>query len=523
MERASIQEKPKELSAPNLRQQDKIAKALLSGDVNVMSQSDVSLSPKERDAFLSKLADGSISNNALKGALLSIRAPYHGEADPREPHSLFAGMSGNRQIRGILADLVKHDLSQRSTLAPHDLGEFITRFPEPLSLEEPLQDLFRRIEKGNTPQKREEYEDAARVLLQTVYGKQYEYAQQIKFLKEEAQKRPAARSSERAQEVSPMEVSEEEAKKMLENLEIHGGDFNGKYLTKEILEKSGLSPKYRVRVGDMDVCLSSQAYDLGGGRPAVVGYIEKDGKMVPRSFYRSNSQGVWRYLPNYELKDGDIKWYGKGYGEESATLPIPLQEFLSSITQFDEQIARVADPKLIFAGTARRVDEGATYFSEVESKEKVLDGSFYPQERGKKVPPEQVSFKNPQQEPDFTKKSGAWEQPTATYGKVTMEVYPSKDGTLSFLFCRDESGRAWISSIEDTESDISSVALRKTWISGGDLTTPAVEYYIPERNIDQTGGYGNPNRRSGSYVDMYENYVSKIPVIQEYLNHLSNL
>ncbi len=35
--------------------------------------------------------------------------------------------------------------------------------------------------------------------------------------------------------------------------------------------------------------------------------------------------------------------------------------------------------------------------------------------------------------------------------------------------------------------------------------------------IDQTGGYGDEANRHKHYVDMYKNYVSKIPLIQEFV------
>jgi hypothetical protein len=82
------------------------------------------------------------------------------------------------------------------------------------------------------------------------------------------------------------------------------------------------------------------------------------------------------------------------------------------------------------------------------------------------------------------------------------------------MFCRDATGRVWIGSIEDN-SEIQSTGLKKSWIEGGDLTTPAFEYKYKE--TDQTGGYGNDKIRNGPYIDMYENYLKKIPVIQEYL------
>src|SRR3989344_3905887 len=82
------------------------------------------------------------------------------------------------------------------------------------------------------------------------------------------------------------------------------------------------------------------------------------------------------------------------------------------------------------------------------------------------------------------------------------------------MFFKDAAGRAWIGGIED-DSETQSTGLKKSWVEGGDLATPAYEYKTGR--TDQTGGYGNDKMRNGSYVDMYDNYLKKIPVIQEYL------
>lgn len=78
------------------------------------------------------------------------------------------------------------------------------------------------------------------------------------------------------------------------------------------------------------------------------------------------------------------------------------------------------------------------------------------------------------------------------------------------MFCRDNYGRAWVGGIED-DSEVQSTGLRKSWIEGGDLATPAFEY--PE----QAGGYENTDLAVHPYVDMFENYLKKIPVIRQYL------
>lgn len=76
---------------------------------------------------------------------------------------------------------------------------------------------------------------------------------------------------------------------------------------KELIQKNNLEPKYKIRAGDQDLYLSKafgseffftnpengkKAY-----QKAVIGYIPKDGKLVPRAFYLSGNENLWRVSP----------------------------------------------------------------------------------------------------------------------------------------------------------------------------------------------------------------------------------
>ncbi len=311
-------------------------------------------------------------------------------------------------------------------------------------------------------------------------------------------------------------LTDTEAERVLEKVEIHGDDYQGKYLTSAILKDEKLFPKYKISLGDSVVWFSSSGYDLENGRVAVVAYVEKEGKVMARSYYRSSSQGVWRYLPDYQMSESGktIQLYGKGYDEQSITLPIILQKALSEITIENKAILTLKrDPLFIFAGTAQKIDkETGDYYREVEVYPKKLEGDFYPEE-GKTLP-EQIVLTE-ENSPDFQKLLTSWQQKTGLYGTILVEVFPSKDGKLKFMFCKDTRGRVWVGGIED-DSETQSTGLKKTWIEGGDLVTPAYEY--KSRDGDQTYGYGDDEDRNGSYVDMFNNYLKKIPVIQEYFN-----
>lgn len=364
--------------------------------------------------------------------------------------------------------------------------------------------------------------------------------------------RPEPEREPRAEFVPPEleEMRLEEGDEILKRAEIRGDEYQGKRLTRELLEQEGLLPRYRIKIGGQFVWLASKAYDMSAvdaGYVGVVGYVEEAGAVVARTFIRSNSQGVWRYLPGYRTDSArKFSRFVKGYDEGSIALPFPLQGALASITGAGKEPVRVADAELVTCGTTAYIthEESATWLSigdprrtpaeraaaqrnlarfwaeqskqppdyaqQVADTPRRLAGNFYAARSDAKVRPEQLAFANPEQTPDFKKLLATWEQASELYrGGITAEVFPSRDGTLHYLFMRDREGRAWVSGVEDPRSPVQSVGLRRAWVAGGDLLTPAFEYG------QQASGYGGMPR--GKYVDMFRNYLSRVPVIREYL------
>lgn len=621
------EQSPKPETMSDKRQQDKIVAVLESGNFDLISESQIDVQDNQREGFLQKVAKGEIDEAKFKELILNIKSPIAYEQDRNNPAELYGSVSGNKQMRGLIAEFARGDFNQRDSLNPKDLAAFLQKYPEPSAFEKDAQGFLDEIEQANSPQKRQEYEASLKEFMHTVYGKRQEYYDQTKLLRTEADAKYPELAKERArtemrlairqetderkveqllkdefvnifedikkrgypvsadilysrdyqelrnrnsiisiaekrigdlrgvydapafmrleeealnkvlgneaqqeksekveelkearQELENFQIEtieDKDAEKILEKVEVHGDDFMGKFLTPEVLKEEGLLPKHKIRIGDSVVWFSSSGYELDEGRVAVVAYVEKEGKVTARSYYRSNSQGVWRYLPDYTMsEDGEINWYGKGHSEESITLPVVMQKALSEITREDIPVLKLKkNPDFIFAGTAQKFGKGGgEYYREIEASPRRLEGGFYA-ERGK-TPPEQIRL-SPEQSPDFSKLLTSWEQKTSVYGQVAVEVFPSKDGALKFMFCKDAAGRVWIGGVEDN-SETQSTGLKKSWIEGGDLATPAFEYKTGR--TDQTGGYGNDRMRKGPYVDMYENYLRKIPVIQEYLN-----
>lgn len=314
-------------------------------------------------------------------------------------------------------------------------------------------------------------------------------------------------------------ISPEEAVNFLRHTSIHGDKFRGRALSVSDIEKENLQPKFKISLSQNQILFSSP-YTLTQGRIAVVGYalpmysgMSKEA-MVTRSFYLSNSGGLWRYMPKYAVKDGKIFFYGKGHAEPSITLPFALQKALAQISSSESPVV-ISDPEMIFAGSARNyanIIEAGTYDREVHQEFTHLGGNFYRNlDDGDRISPEDIKFTEQGDAPDFRKVIDSWEQNSKLYGgNIKVEIFPSKNGKYVYMFCIDKRGRVWIGGIE-MYSSITSVGLRQTWVSGGDLTTPAFEYE------DDSQGYGNTELVSGNYIDMFPDYLSRIPIIQEYL------
>ncbi len=342
---------------------------------------------------------------------------------------------------------------------------------------------------------------------------------------------PAVVNENQVANITISEVSQIEQNQIFGTIAVHGSDWSelnlshraiddetgdhGMTLTKESLQQEGLLPKHKVTLNGVTL-LFSEAYSVDD-YVAFVGYVQQGANaFVARTFYLSQSQGMWRYLPGYSHAPlPGIPRFLKGHSEQSIMLPFPVQYALNQIYQDQPTVKEVDNPYFYFEGTAKNLQaayaDTATYRGEVGENPILLEGNFKSKEG--KVKPQEVTFAHPEKDsPNFDSMLLTWKQKTSLYGDVTAEVYPSKDGRLQFMFCRDSRNRVWIGGIEDATKKITSVGLRDTWIYAGDLVTPAYEYSV------QSDIYGNyDDQKGGRYIDMFENYLQHIPVIQEYM------
>lgn len=281
--------------------------------------------------------------------------------------------------------------------------------------------------------------------------------------------------------------------------------------TKEFLSTQGLEPKTTFECGDTKVHFS-QPYSLGDNRAACVGYVEnKDGGVDIRAFYRSNSQGLWRAASHA----GFNGWIGKGTGEESTNLPIPLQMALHS--QAGQQVKNVPE------NVAKQAFYGSLPVGGNEPPKELEQELHEPQHLGSfelKLPdghgvPGSFRFHSSSDAPNFGSSPNninyTFDHPI--HGKVSANCYTSKGGDCSFMFYRDSNNRSWLAQMEKSNSPLTSWGTRSDPIEHGDLAMPAVEYrqQIPK-------GYAGA-QLTGSYADA-SSYVHKLPLVADFRAHL---
>ncbi|MFC1640467.1 hypothetical protein ACFL2D_00280 [Patescibacteria group bacterium] len=487
---------------------------------------------EEREDFVLRLANGELDDEMferIKTVSNDVAGVNEKQLEEKATR-LSSSDPINVLLRGRVEGLEKLSPGQK-------LAEFVKQFPDPATLEVAEEEFIKQATKGMLdPSVRESFvERQLRPKLEQfkhdVYGRQQVFWEQVKLLRNEGEAliesgadagkdkiafdtEQIARLRQEMRTPQIEQIDQATADLIMGDTRIAGDTFRKEKLSVDALKEAGLGPAHHVQVEGRDVFLSEKPFDLGDGRVGMIAYVKDEKGYVARSFYRSNSHGTWKYLPAFRTnKEGKISRYDKGYGGESITLPIALQKTLSEVMERTDQPVKVKDAEKIFIGTARhRVgsDLESTYYGGMSTQPESIPGT-YDQEDFSMPNPEKMEFENKEQEPDLTVKLAEWSHDTQLYGRVKNEVYPSQDGNLLYVFSSDAVGRTWISSIEK-QSEMTSMGIRKDWVSGEYLTTPAYEYMdtVPYK-------YHNFNDVNGDYIDVFEKFLSKIPIIKKYV------
>ena len=503
---------------PSKRQERKAIASLLYGS-QYIGEPDVRLPDGAEETALEMMSDGRISPKDERNLLLSIKDPiaFHGIDGV---NAKLGNEKHERRILGYAIAGVNGFDNYTSMMGKESITEFIKKYPTPMEFDALGKDLLQRIGEHNTPQKLQEYIGAMTNFKKQIYGKRQEYYDVIKGLHQ----RIEDKSQTESLSIPTLEqISEHESHETIKHTLIDGDSYrhNGKNYTlfPEHLERFGLAPKQKITIDGVEIMLSD-SFECNA-RDSVIAYVKTKDGYKARSYYRSSSQGVWRYMPDYvkdERTGDDIGWYGKSYNEEAMTLPMELQNSLNSISKKGNIKIDGTDPAFLFAGTAKSYDSMDEYLRRKHLGQ--LRGDIY-QEVSKypaiELSPTQSYFKTKPEaltiplnfSPDFSKKLAECEVDTSLYGPLSAKYYLSQNKQLRYCFHEDRFGRAFIGGIE-MNSKITSTGLRSDWALAGDIGTPLYEY------DSQTGGYGDVNDEKGSYQCMWQGYLSKIPLFKAY-------
>lgn len=540
------------------RQRKIIAAFESEAGADAMNASDVIENPYWRGQFLQEIVDGTIDEVAEKNFLLAIPSAMEKRLknetlsriveDP-EAQRAFWNLSGGHMDEEGLRKLSEPDPGGKDYRTPLDFAEFqaayLKQFDKDDQNYKKAKDGVNNLKKILYGEEQIGYYEAFESLKQRAYYDQYrenlenqqndhaKISEQQTMVTSEtmpdfAQPAQSGATNENLRDQQEMlkAIPKAESERLLNQAVVDGdpwersdGTWN---LTPEILKNVGLGPKYETSSNGAHVCLSD-IYELSAGRQAVVGYVSSDQGVKVRTYYKSNSQGMWRYLPDYVRKDdgsGKASWFGKGYDEASVTLPAEMQRSLAQIAE--QGIAHVenqTDPWFVFAGTAKAYNSKQEYGKNFENG--TLLGDYYREVAAQpinsgfetmhdnRISPEQLRVSGGLA-PDFSKEILAYDGVSSLAGKFRAESFRSEDEGLSWTFCSDAKGRAWVGSV-DVKSAPTSIGVGRDWINLSAFETPIYEY------PSQDGGYGDQSDRSGRYVGMWKNYLSKVPIIRDYV------
>lgn len=502
------------------RQERKLMAHILMPESNALAEHDVTISPEAEAAALEKIASDDFARKDLNEILTKIGTPVHKYGSEAVFNSAFAGRDAELML---LAQFSDH-MGEYSSCSAQDVEHFLKEFPSPADYESYAADFLNSMEESSSADIVAQFRQANENLKQSIYGKREEYFKAFKSLERRAYE--SERSAGRSWDI----YDYPETTKMFHDSECEGDmlpmeDGSLQFISKEDLRKNDLYPTFKIEMGDTEIGVS-RPFVIEGHESAIA-YVDNGGKVVQRSIYRSNSQGTWRLLPDYAIKDDGKTWFGKGYSEEEIQLPFKMQAALSEISMGG--MMKLKDEKTatqLFYGTAKRYGTMDDYRDCHEKG--TLRGQIYKEMKNEpavtlgegaisdeKMEPERLAIHG-DHEPNFNALTDTWTMNTGLYGPVEVRCYKSADKQLTYMFCLDSKGHAWIGGVEKN-SKVTSGGINKEWVAAGDYGTPPYDYET------QTDGYGDNSDKpfkDSSYVGMWANYLSKAPVIQRFCHSL---
>ncbi|MBQ3325966.1 hypothetical protein IJG79_02365 [Candidatus Saccharibacteria bacterium] len=488
------------------KQRRKLIQAILNRNPKILGQDDAKLSQEEEIRFYDLVNKSLVKHSDADRIIASIKGPV----DSVGIDAIFAKISASNYERRILAYMSGVGFDNYEHTRPQTINDFLEKYPNPMDFQSAKDDFLAAVKHSNPVEKYGAYLIAMKDFCAHIYGKKQEYDNIAKKLFIEAEEWRVDQDAKRLES------------ELLPHAEIDGDDWKqggqNYKLRPELLLKAGLGPRYELEIGGVQIALSRVF--LVDTYEAAIAYINFGNAVKIRGYYRSNSQGMWRFLADYVGGDGVISWYGVGFNEESLTLPLKIQKQLNEICKKGAFKIPGANTAFFLGGTARRFNSKEEYKQLVANNK--MDSDYYREVNHqpavdfgvlstKKHPPESIDVDNGNA-PNFHTQLDHYRMETRMYGTVTVRQFASNNDNLRYTIFEIGEGnnrRAWIGGIE-VNAPITSTGLKSEWVSSGDICTPLLEYQT------MTGGYGNPAGRTDGYEDMWE-YIRRMPIIKRFL------
>ncbi|MBU1291946.1 hypothetical protein KKH07_00420 [Patescibacteria group bacterium] len=150
-----------------------------------------------RDIFFEKMGRGEINEQDFKRFVKKKKWPLSEGNESNTIINLFGQIKNDpedaRQIKGIIAWLIRSDFSLRDEVKESDLRKFLKKYSEPISFENDIKKFLTKLTvKGEDKNsalvvdKREQYRKVVLKLMKLVYGERYKYWEQFKILQKAA-------------------------------------------------------------------------------------------------------------------------------------------------------------------------------------------------------------------------------------------------------------------------------------------------------------------------------------------------
>ncbi|RYF28794.1 MAG: FHA domain-containing protein [Chloroflexi bacterium] len=306
-----------------------------------------------------------------------------------------------------------------------------------------------------------------------------------------------------------------------------------------IVVETNFQPTRGIEIDGREIFLSSMLHTGGEGseRPYVIGYTKNDesGAIVPRCFYKSNSDGGWRVSPAYmmgRLDKGtsdltsDLSDFG-GY-VQMTKLPEALNKILNEETtqnpirlHDDEEILDHFSIHKLYGENAK-VDSYLSATCEKVSGGKDLDvclpGSGFDsfgmdmenvrEKLGKVELPKGF-------EPDFDRGSKYQYDINHTIaGNAVVRVYDSvyMNENVQWHMAADESGRVWVDKLLYEDNSLTDYGTYSRVIVAGVVNLKPFEY---DSQVSGAKMGVDVDRYNSDYVDMRKT-IDKLPWIQKF-------